>query len=501
MNRSRLTYWFGFLWLVLFLTGLSKQINLANSDLPRHLANGRWVWTYPELLHRNFWSSASPDFPFVNHHWAFGAVMNPIYQLFGWVGLSAAQILLLVGCAWVSFQLSLRADEGSEPAERLVRARWISVGYALLFLPLLVARVEVRPETVSYLFLLLTWSWAEKCDRNWIWIFPLLTLAWVNLHSVFFLGLVVQGIFLVLESDVELRKKRGLAFGLSLIASLFNPNGLSGALVPFTMLRHWTYDLVELQPIWNLLPLPVFASLLWPLAAILGISVCAMAWAAMHRPRPKGLRVEGGLFLLALALGAAQARNLSMASFILWPLLARWTTRFLVQDPKRRVFQSWLPYLLAMPGLFFTLSPTLAENLGVGLMAGQEKLISFIQDLPEGRVFNTFEVGGLVTWAGFPRLHPWIDNRPEAFSMETFQTYRELQADSDRWKAWQRSSQPFDWVILNWHDPTSWASSFRRSISTDAELAPVYIDSQVVIYARRQERLGAWIQAHEIRER
>ena len=82
----------------------------------------------------------------------------------------------------------------------------------------------VRPQILVYpLFLLalwILWQWQMGQGKN-LWLLPLITLLWVNLHGSFPLFFVLAGTALLLGAGE--RKKLGFWFALSLAATLLNP--------------------------------------------------------------------------------------------------------------------------------------------------------------------------------------------------------------------------------------------------------------------------------------
>src|SRR5205085_362895 len=95
---------------------------------------------------------------------------------------------------------------------------------------------------------------------KWIFLLPIIQLIWINTHIYFFVGLVLEGIFLFflaykyLRSHQEIAKLKLLSiiFVLSLAVSLINPNGLSGILYPLNVNQNYGYTIVENQTIFLL---------------------------------------------------------------------------------------------------------------------------------------------------------------------------------------------------------------------------------------------------------
>lgn len=76
------------------------EIYLHGDDLGRHWKNGELILssatppgTVGRLLHTNFYSYATPDFEFVNHHWLTGVVYFVVWKAAGFAGLNAFYVL------------------------------------------------------------------------------------------------------------------------------------------------------------------------------------------------------------------------------------------------------------------------------------------------------------------------------------------------------------------------------------------------------------------------
>ena len=72
----------------------------------------------------------------------------------------------------------------------------IAAPIAVIVLPVLITRHEVRPELFSYLFgglfLQLLWGYKYgKLGSRWLFLLPILELFWVNLHIYFFIGVLI----------------------------------------------------------------------------------------------------------------------------------------------------------------------------------------------------------------------------------------------------------------------------------------------------------------------
>jgi hypothetical protein len=88
---------------------------------------------------------------------------------------------------------------------------------------------SVRPQMLTYalfaaaVFILLRWTRRER--TRLVWLLPLISLVWVNLHGSFVMLFLLTGTTLVFGKGD--RKNMAIALGLSLLTSLLNPRGLA----------------------------------------------------------------------------------------------------------------------------------------------------------------------------------------------------------------------------------------------------------------------------------
>ena len=134
----------------IFITGLllsvygfylAHQIDLTVGDLGRHLKNGQLFIENGLIPKINLYSYAYPDYPFINHHWGSGVLLYGIQRLTGFSGLSVTFIVLSVLTLLVFLNLATKYSSFA-----------LAAPIAVIVLPVLITRYEVRPELFSYLF-------------------------------------------------------------------------------------------------------------------------------------------------------------------------------------------------------------------------------------------------------------------------------------------------------------------------------------------------------------
>jgi len=162
---------------------------LTNSDIGRHLKNGEVILTQKIIPKTNFYSYTYPDFPFNIHHWLSGVVFYVVYKIAGFDGLSIFYILLSI----ITFMIFFKIAE-------IYANKQIALIMALISIPLLGNRIEIRPEIFSYLFcafyfkIMMDFYYDRISFRN-LYVLALMQLLWVNLHIYFIFGIFIVSVF------------------------------------------------------------------------------------------------------------------------------------------------------------------------------------------------------------------------------------------------------------------------------------------------------------------
>ena len=120
---------------------LAHQFNLTVGDLGRHLKNGQLFIENGLIPKINLYSYAYPDYPFINHHWGSGVLFYLIQRLAGFSGLSVAFIVISMVTLLIFLNVATKYSSFA-----------IAAPIAVIVLPVLITRYEVRPELFSYLF-------------------------------------------------------------------------------------------------------------------------------------------------------------------------------------------------------------------------------------------------------------------------------------------------------------------------------------------------------------
>ena len=476
---------------------LAHQVDLTVGDLGRHLKNGQLFIENGLIPKINLYSYAYPDYPFINHHWGTGVVFYSIERLGGFAGLSVAFIAVSMVTFWIFINLATKYSSFA-----------IAAPIAVIVLPILITRHEARPELFSYLFsgLFLQLLWGYKYGRlgfRWLFILPILEIFWVNLHIYFFIGVVLIAVYL-LESVVSfLTKKKPQVRGeiagltvvllLTILAACLNPAGISGVMYPFFILNEYGVPVIEnysvgaiLRAGYNFLPLIYF---------VIIFSLISLSWVYAVIKNRSSLSL--GNFLLSaffFAMAWSAIRNFAFFAYFALPLAAVNLKNLLGEEDKTSLSPSILKVSVALIGIVFVLimiNPAyfVSSNrgrVGIGLEEANGAAAEFLRkEKIQGPIFNNFDVAGYLVYYLFPGLRVFVDNRPEAYPVRFFtDIYFPMQSDETKW-ADTSHDYGFNVIVFNYRERSARGEQFIVRRVLDPMWAPVYLDKNIIILAKR----------------
>lgn len=471
-------------------------INLQTADLGRYVVNGREILSgnWRAVLTTNYYSYTHETYPFTNHHWFFGVLVYVIHQAFGFAGLSLLGVLAATATVGVMLYWSYKRY-----------GLLAAVTAVLVLLPLVTSRQEIRPELISMLGIAVYFYVLEKFVHSkqsayWLWIPLILTqILWQNTHLFFVLGLFelfVFWLYAVFTKNKRATLHLGLLGAFSAVLALANPNGVAGALMPFTIFTEYGYRVAENQTILFMYqyfhaPLQVYEIALACVSAVVGIFVLVKV--------PKKQRSFTLLLaILFLVFGIAAFRVNRVASF--WgiigiPFVAAVANYIQKEILKKNAsfFSSSLGQMTtstigfvgiliaASTGLFMPLS----ANTGLGLMPGINGAAEFIKNQKlVGPIFNNYDIGGYLIYHFFPEKKVFVDNRPEAYPVGFFEDeYIAPQNSVEKWTALAEKEQ-INLIVFYRHDLTEWAQKFMIDRIADENWVPVYVDAYSLIFVK-----------------
>jgi hypothetical protein len=498
--------------LILLIYGffLAHQINLTVGDLGRHLKNGQLFVESGLIARTNLYSYTYPDYPFINHHWGSGVVFYLIERFLGISGLSIAFILVSLVTLFLFLKLAIRYSSFA-----------LAAPLAVVALPVLITRHEVRPELFSYLFsgLFLHVLWGYK-DRmlgvRWLFLLPLLQVIWVNLHIYFFLGVVLIMVFLVeplaafltgAKNEEITSQLKGLALALilTMAAACVNPSGIAGATYPFFILDEYEVPVIENYSVQAILKAGFeFVPLIYFLIAF---GLLCLSWvyvATKHRKRVSLGNLLLSVIFSVMAWGAI--RNFALFAYFALAVTAANlgfqqkaepanSTRSIFRVPATLLVVS-LVLVLIKPAYFVSSN---RGRVGIGLEPGNDAAAKFFwQEKLQGPVVNNFDVAGYLIYHLYPTQQVFVDNRPEAYPASFFrELYFPLQTDEETWNKIS-DRYGFNVIFFNHRDRSVRGEQFIVRRVLDPAWAPVFFDRNIIILVKRHGPNQSTITKYEL---
>lgn len=446
---------------ILIVAGLSflivlffaQKIYFINADLGRHIKNGENL-----LIATNYYSYTEPDYPVINHHWGAGVVFNFIYKLFGFIGLSIFNILLYLISILIFFLIA-----------RKLSNFYYALFFTLFALPLIAYRTEIRPEVFS--FLLLAIFFYILVFKKPLWILIPLQVLWVNLHIFFIFSFVLAVVFWIKTKN---KNYLFLLFGL-ILASLINPFFIKGLLEPFLIFKDYGYMIAENQPIWFMQKRFPNNITYYHFEFLLLISIIS---ASLSRKKNNII-----LFFFALA-GIFMIRVMPIFALFFVPIVAG------------NLYYKWKKINLKWASAILSFVLILSINSsGFGLAPKVNASADFYKNNNiQGPVFNNYDIGGYLI---FHDIKVFIDNRPEAYSINFLDDYKLMQEHEEKWIEIDNKYN-FNSIYFYRLDYTEHAQPFLIKRLKDPDWAPIFVDDYALLLLKRNHINKEIINNHEL---
>jgi tetratricopeptide (TPR) repeat protein len=536
----------GFLSAIALLYALLAGLHtLQDFDLGWQLATGRWILQHRQLLSTDVFSSTAHGAP-----WIYPALSGIVfylaylaggYALLSWIGAAS--------CA-VTVALLVRRDNVAGSA------------LALVAVPLIANRTQPRAEmftTVLFAaFLTLLWqhyrsgqerSPDQHTGRSPLWLLPILMVAWVNLHLGFVAGLALCCAYVLVElldlpfpdnrAAVRFRLQRAWPWlAMTAVATLINPWGariyvaLSRQARAQDLHTLWVVEWEAIRPSWTSLRQALDwrdpQSSFWWLLAIALLCAAIALW--RKRLGTAGLLLGAAYFAMqhvrlqalfacvVVVLGGSLLHEVWKTSKASHPRKAPAHSKRPVSIPSGTAWGTRGAALLLLTALLtglagvrswdlitnrYYLRSTQLSLFGTGLSWWfPERAVEFLraEKLP-ANVFNTYALGGYLTWRLFPAYPDYIDSRAIPFGPQLFFRAYDLSTEPPDSPAWQQEADArgintiivslarYDGITLFPQIP-----AFCRGQSW----RPVYMDEVSAIFVRRTPQTAALIDRLQI---
>ena len=203
---------------------------ISSHDIGFHLKAGDWIIANLRFPDKDLFSYTAGTHDYIDLHWIYQVIVSTINNLSGEFGLVASNAAFILLSFIIVLVRSTRKKAWSE----------LSAGQLILFLGIWSVGFlfELRPNSLSWLYLslllLVLEDFYERRKNNLLFV-PLIMVLWTNSHSMFVLGWLVIGCFLLGTMWIERKFWTSLTpYAFAAIAvSLVNPYFIRGVEFPF----------------------------------------------------------------------------------------------------------------------------------------------------------------------------------------------------------------------------------------------------------------------------
>lgn len=476
----------------LFLVFLSfcKPVTAWTQDLGRHLTVGEIILSTMSVPKENLFSYTYPHFPFINSHWFSEILFTLLYR--------GGEMLLLVtmslvGTAAVGILFLFCVKRYGLPSSPLL----IAVG--ILYMHVLQERTDLRPELFSFLFtsifLTLLYSYREQYTKKILFLVPL-TILWVNTHIYFLIGILLLTLFFI-DSLWQRRQHimgkrlpketKLLLFTLiaAICSTLLNPNGITGALYPLTVMDNYGYSIQENQHVFFLWEYGHSSTILFFFFSLIVVVLSFLCNAKKSRA------IDLILASLFSLLAMSAIRHFPLFVLTTYPLVIYNMWSYI----KKQAYSKYLTTFPIYGAIILLLSwhgiTQVQKNATLSAIGPQPAAAFFIKEQLQGPLFNNFDIGSYLIYSLYPQEHVFVDGRPEAYPASFFQDiYIPIQQDPQLFKK-MSDRYSFNTIIFAHTDQTPWAISFLSSIVDDPLWRMIYLDDYAVIFIKESDRNAA----------
>lgn len=447
----------------------------VEGDFWWHLETGRRILGghLPFTLNPYGWSALGH--PWVNHEWLGEVFLAGVYGAGGLGSIKLVYWALLAGNFGLLTLIFTRAGCALPLATFGALAASLHM-YAQLWPRL--QGISIFGLTVTAL-ILQAW-WQERDLWRWVWVYPLFTILWINMHGAAIVGPASCAIVLATDWGLATIRRKPLVVaklailtGLSTLSLLINPIGpriLTFALEPlYSTEARAMYALVaEWGPFrWDYSTCQHF---------VIWIALIAAAGLAVRKWPPAGMLA---LAVVWAALAVSSRRNLPLFGMAAAPLAAYWLAA------AEEAWKGGARRSLALAGIlaFLIVAPPAMDIVAsggrfeTGLAMPSEPAVDAIRILKPERLLNLYDWGGLLIANQIP---VFIDGRQDAYGLTLNLAHNRMMGAAPGWKA-DLARYRIDAVLAPPGTP------LIRALSDDARWHPAFADPTAILLLRKAD--------------
>ena len=452
-------------------------IQIENYDIWWHLKTGQWITSNLTVPRTQLFSFAIGDIPWVSHSWFFQTLIFLIYKFLG--GIDSLILFRAVIVALI-FWVTLKGFLNKVYLPVFLLTAW-------LFSGLFLARIPIRPELMSAIFLALCLY--TLFNKKNLWLLVFMQFFWVNMHGYSMLGPILLFLFILSElikrkirlpfewnkvryfNDRAAYNKSIVVLIIIILLFLVNPYGLDNLKYPFFAFKSFLHSVDNFYHVSELSSSRISDTLftqkdllltgalfLFMISLLLNIRtinlfnilvyiIFFIMYCAAERHR--GFFAVASCFCM---LDNFRTDNLyylrryfrfkytGILSMILSALLGS----YIIYYQFTKVLELRKPYVYSED---FSSKDRMFETNGNKY---PKKAVDFmVKSNIKGPIFNSFNIGGYLIWRLYPEHKVFIDGRTEVYGKKFMDEFARSLIDFEIWEKLDEK-YGFNAVILDY---------------------------------------------------
>ncbi len=489
------------------------RINLWDYDFWWHIATGKYILQHTEVPSQDPFSfvteanrgkyplSEARETFLMRQYWLAQVVMYLVYENFGPVGIRALRALLLTSCLLLVF-FGFRHFR--------IPPLYAMIMIVPVFYVLLRKYTGERPVLFTFFFSILVTVILEKYLTGkhkslLLFFLPPIMLVWSNMHGGFILGILIIGIYNIVEVGLFLRNKTrigkdalikliALSAG-SILVTILNPNGW----LVFTRFQSkndiFKSGINEYMPL-----LTVYLKKLAPFNGavflVLAFVVFVLLLRIVKMPLRRSLLVAGILFM-----SLKHQRFFAFTSLIGVFLVGLELEAMYKSDIFKRLYSPTISRIISLILIGTVLIFLTYESVALARIIKQDEkskeaykykqVVDFIeQNSLKGRMFNADAFGGYLIWRLYPKERVFTDTRLiDIASLIEYNTISSAKMDGDT-PIWQKLLDLYD-VNMLVLKPLEYDGSLTRLVEAALESNQwilVYADGVALVFLKNNDK-------------
>ena len=195
---------------------------LPTVDLAYQLRAGAQMLAGQGIPSQDTWTFTATGLPWLDQQWGAQVILATVYSFAGWTGLA----LLRAGLVGLICALILLAVIRAAPDMNRRTAAMLTLAAFAVMSPALAMRPQLLGMALFAATLLILVRRHER--PAWVWVLPVLSVAWANVHGSFILVPVLVGLAWLgdLVTRAPLARRMAVATAVTGLATLVTPFGL-----------------------------------------------------------------------------------------------------------------------------------------------------------------------------------------------------------------------------------------------------------------------------------